>query len=278
MANVTASSLLATSSPGQVTQDISLDLPVTGIEATSLTGQAVSGIGVEQSGIQATSSSGSVTIDDQFLIGGGWGRETWGSFVWGDAYSVQLQGIPLSIVTGNEDAFTDVTVAVSGQQLQIAITPVGTSANADHEIAASLLISSNQGDVTVEGTALVEPTGISSSVEIGDAEAGLLLEVPVTGVSANLNLGNSDQIGTATIDLTGIGLTANLGTITPVSSYEPGSASATISAGQVTAVGEAVVIPTGVTLTISTIAPNIIAWSEVDTGTQVTWTDVDLAA
>ena len=256
----------------------SADVTPTGIGFNIVTGNEGIGIGVPVTGIAASTNITGVTIDDQFLIGAGWGRETWGSFVWGDAYSVQLQGIPLTIVTGNEDAFTDVTVAVSGQQLQIAITPVGTSANSDHEIAASLLISSNQGDVTVEGTALVEPTGISSSVEIGDAEAGLLLEVPVTGVSANLNLGNSDQIGTATVDLTGVGLSANLGSITPVSSYEPGSASATISVGQVTIEAEAVVIPTGVTLTISTISPNIIAWAEVDTGTDVTWTEVDLAA
>jgi hypothetical protein len=152
-ANVTASSLLATSSPGQLSQDISLDLPVTGIEATSSTGQAVSGIGVEQSGIQATSSSGSVTIDDQFLIGAGWGRETWGSFVWGDAYSVLANGISLTATIGNEDAFTDVTIAVSGIELQSAITPVGTSANSDNEIAHSFLLTGSLGSEML----LVEP-------------------------------------------------------------------------------------------------------------------------
>ena len=256
----------------------SAEVTPTGIGFNIITGNEGIGIGVPVTGIAASTNITGVTIDDQFLIGAGWGRETWGSFVWGDAYSVQLQGIPLAIVTGNEDAFTDVLVEVNGNALQTAITPVGTSANSDNEIAASLLISSNQGDVTVEGTALVEPTGISSSVEIGDVEAGLLLEVPVTGVALTTNIGNSDQIGTATVDLTGVGLSANLGTIIPVSKYEPGSASATISAGQITAVGEAVVIPTGVTLTVSTISPNIIAWAEVDTGTEVTWTDVDLAA
>jgi hypothetical protein len=35
---------------------------------------------------------------------------------------------------------------------------------------------------------------------------------------------------------------------------------------------------TGSDLTVNTISPNIIAWAEVDTGTPVTWTTVDLAA
>jgi hypothetical protein len=35
---------------------------------------------------------------------------------------------------------------------------------------------------------------------------------------------------------------------------------------------------TGIGLTITAANPNIIAWAEVDVGTEVTWTPVDLAA
>jgi len=277
-ADVTASSLLATSSPGQVTEDISLDLPVTGIEATSSTGQAVSGIGVEQSGIQATSSSGSVTIDDQFLIGAGWGREVWGSFVWGDNYSVLANGISLTATIGNEDAFTDVTVAVSGIELQSAITPVGTSANSDNEIAHSFLLTGSLGSPSITGLALVEPTGIAATSAIGDVVGGTIQEVPVSGIQLTTNLGNSDQIGNAVISLTGIQATGSVGDIVPVSIYDATGSQVTASVGQVTAIGQAVVIPTGISLTASTGSPNIIAWAEVNVGTSVTWTEVDLAA
>jgi hypothetical protein len=51
-----------------------------------------------------------------------------------------------------------------------------------------------------------------------------------------------------------------------------------VVSGQVTITGTAIVIPTGIGLTVSTINPNIIAWAEVDTGTPVNWTPVDLAA
>jgi hypothetical protein len=482
-ADVTASSLLATSSPGQLSQDISLDLPVTGIEATSSLGQAVSGIGIEQSGIEITSSSGSVTIDDQFLIGAGWGRETWGSFVWGDAYSVLANGISLTATIGNEDAFTDVTVAVSGIELQSAITPVGTSANSDHEIAQSFLLTGSLGDLTFQGNALVQPTNqeplfnftaqgnaqlstaqakfgsasllldgtddyvdtttnldlssgdftvdvwirpdnvtgykgiwqsgtstteqsyllgnqvywtvnpstiittsvtvnanewtmlsyeregnthriykngtledtattankqdngvfsigkngfgdfdgyidefrvsdiaryggssfteptqafsfdsdtqfllhfdgpngstviksaddtlFASTSAIGDVVGGTIQEVPVSGIQLTTNLGNSDQIGNAVISLTGIQATGSVGDIVPVSIYDATGSQVTASVGQVTAIGQAVVIPTGISLTASTGSPNIIAWAEVNVGTSVTWTEVDLAA
>jgi hypothetical protein len=256
----------------------SADVSPTGIAFNIVTGNEGIGIGVPVTGIAASTNITGVTIDDQFLIGSGWGRETWGSFVWGDNYSVQLQGISLSVVTGNEDAFTDITVAVSGQQLQTAITPVGTSANSDHEIAASLLISSAQGDTTIEGTALVELTGVSTATAIGDAEAGLLTEVQVTGVSLTTFIGDEDITGNASVTLTEVTGTVAPGQLTYIASYDVTGSSSSILNGEITITGSAVVAPTGVGLTVSTISPNIIAWAEVDTGTPVTWTPVDLAA
>ena len=232
-------------------------------------------------GASATTNTGQATIDPTYLVGEGWGRDTWGNWAWGVNYSVIAagpNGLSASIVTGNEDAFTDITVAISGQQLQTAITPVGTSANADHEIAASLLISSAQGDTTIEGTALVELTGISASINIGDAEAGLLTEVPVTGVALTTNIGNSDQIGTATVDVTGLALSTDIGDVDAVAKYDVTGVSATFTTGTVDITGDGIVIPTGVGLTTNTGSPNIIAWSEVNTGTDVTWTEVDVAA
>jgi hypothetical protein len=211
-------------------------------------------------------------------VGAGWGREVWGSFVWGDNYSVLANGIGLTATIGNEDAFTDVTVAVSGQELQSAITAVGTSANSDNEIAHSFLLTGSLGSPVITGDALIELSGISATVSIGSVEAAPKQEVDVTGIQLTANLGNSDQIGNANISLTGIGATSAVGDIIPVSVYDATGLEATTSIGSVTVIGQAVVNPTGVTLTISTISPNIIAWAEVDTGTPVTWSEVDLAA
>jgi hypothetical protein len=118
------------------------------------------------------------------------------------------------LLLGDEDAFTDVLVVVTtAGSLQTAINSVGTSANSDHEIAASLLINSVTGDVAIEGNGLVELTGVSTSTAIGDAEAGLLTEVPVTGVSVTTFIGDEGITGNAIVTLTGVTATGTVGQI-----------------------------------------------------------------
>jgi hypothetical protein len=277
-ANVFPTTLSATVTlQGAVAGASALVLPQ-GIGLNITTEDVSIGIGVSVTSVSASTDITGVTIDDQYLIGSGWGRETWGSFVWGDNYSVQLNGISLSVIIGDEDAFTDIIVAVSETTLQTSVNSVGTSANSDHEIAASLLINSITGDVGIEGNGLVELTGISTATAIGDAVAGLLTEVQVTGVSLTTFIGDEDITGNASVTLTEVTATVAPGQLTYIASYDVTGSSSSILNGEVTITGSAVVVPTGTGLTVSTISPNIIAWAEVDTGTPVTWTPVDLAA
>jgi hypothetical protein len=229
----------------------------------------------------ANITAGQSTIDPTFLVGSGWGRDTFGNLGWGVNYSViggGVNGLQANIITGDEDAFTDVIVAVSGTTLQTAINSVGTSANSDHEIAASLLINSITGDVTIEGNGLVELTGVSTTTAIGNAIGGTIQEVDVQGVSINTFIGDEDITGNATVALTGVTATAAPGQLTYIAGYDVTGVTSSVVSGQVTITGTAIVIPTGIGLTISTINPNIIAWAEVDTGNPVNWTPVDLAA
>jgi len=257
----------------------SADVVPTGLLITNTIGNSEGAPLTPVVGSSLAPATGQVTIDDQFLIGAGWGRDAWGSMAWGDAYSVQLQGISLSVVTGNEDAFTDVVVAVSGIELSADITPVGTSATSDTEIAHSFLLENNLGSVSLTGTGFVSLTGISLSTAIGDAEAGLKTEVPVTGVSLQTAIGNEDITGDGLVELTGIGATLSVGNSTTISGYDVSGISATYATpGNVIVTGGATVVPTGIGLTVTAANPNIIAWAEVDVGTEVTWTPVDLAA
>jgi hypothetical protein len=276
------SGVAATFGIGQITQRIDAAFTVTGIEAQALIGNSEYASKITVSGVSAQTNTGQATVDPTFLIGEGWGRDTYGNLGWGVNYSViggGANGIPITIVTGNEDAFTDVTVEVTtAGELQTAITPVGTSANSDNEIAHSFLLNQDLGAVTLEGHANVDVTGISQSIEIGDAIGGTIQEVPVTGIEINSFIGNEDTTGNANVTLTGISATGSVGDIIPISTYNVTGSSATFAVGQITGVGNAVVTPTGIGLTTATGSPNIIAWAEVNTGTPVTWTEVDLAA
>jgi hypothetical protein len=229
----------------------------------------------------ANATAGQSTIDPTFLIGSGWGRDTFGNLGWGVNYSViggGVNGLQANIILGDEDAFTDIIVAVSETTLQTVINSVGTSANSDHEIAASLLINSVTGDVNIFGTALVEPTGVSMATAIGEAVGGTIQQVDVQGVSITTFIGDEDITGNAIVTPTGVTATATPGQLTYIASYEVTGVTSSVANGEVTITGSAFVAPTGTGLTVSTISPNIIAWAEVDTGTPVTWTPVDLAA
>jgi len=278
-ANVDVSGIAASYTLPGVVAGASADVSTSSVSLTTAIGTTVTNIGVPVTGSSVSSAITSITIDPTYLIGEGWGRDAFGSMAWGDNYSVQLQGISLSAVTGNEDAFTDVVVAVSGIELSADITPVGTSGTSDNEIAHSFLLNQDLGSVSIEGTGFVSLTGIALSSVIGDAEAGLKTEVPVTGVSLQTTIGNEDITGNGLVELTGIGSTYTIGNSTPVSGYDVSGISATYAApGSVVITGGAIVVPTGIGLTITAANPNIIAWAEVDVGTEVTWTPVDLAA
>jgi len=276
------SGIAATFDEGQITQRIDAEVTVTGVEAQALVGNSEYVSKITVSGVSAETNTGQATIDPTFLIGEGWGRDTFGNLGWGVNYSAiggGVNGLSLNAVTGNEDAFTDVVVAASGFDLSADITPVGTSGTSDNEIAHSFLLENNLGSVSLTGTGFVSLTGISLSTAIGDAEAGLKTEVPVTGVSLQTAIGNEDITGNGLVELTGIGATYTIGNSTLVSGYDVSGISATYAApGNVVVTGGATVVPTGIGLTITAANPNIIAWAEVDVGTEVTWTPIDLAA
>ena len=273
-------SLLTTLSQGTVTVDAELQIGWGGDTWGENNWGDLSGAVQLLTGLQLNSNINSVIVDAE--INAGWGRHTFGNLGWGVNYSViggGVNGLSLNAAIGNEDAFTDISVTLSGFQLSADITPVGTSATSDNEIAHSFLLENDLGSVSIEGHSLVELTGIGLSSAITDVEASPKTEVEVTGVSATYVLGDEDQTGTGVVVLTGIGSTMAMGDATPVSKYDVTGISATYATpGNVVVIGEATVVPTGIGLTISTVTPNVIAWAEVDVGTPVTWTPVDLAA
>ena len=69
-------------------------------------------------GIASSMSAGQTTIDPTFLVGEGWGRDTYGNLAWGVNYSAKNNtGLSLTSSIGNETVTTDVSVSVTGQAL-----------------------------------------------------------------------------------------------------------------------------------------------------------------
>jgi len=189
-------------------------------------------------------------------------------------------GVSITATTGNEDAFTDYTQEITVSfGLNTAINSVDIQAGANIYVnVAEHTINTNIESVSITGSALVQLTGISTAIAQGEAIGGVKTPVDVTGSSITVYSGNEDTAGNADVSVTGSSITGSVGQANYIAGYNVTGISITPSTGSVTLIGNAKVIPTGIGLTVNTITPNIIAWAEVDTGTSVVWTPVDLAA
>ena len=215
--SVNLSGLSLTSTIGNETHVIDHQVTLTGLQLTSTQGSAVGGtsalvsvtgslesIGVGSvstpigqevavSGSQLTSTPGAVTIDDTTLTGEGWGRGEWGEFAWGDNFSIQVTGITLTSSIGEETAFTDVTVSVTGQQLTASFSHPSFSIQIDSDVF--VLASEDQLDAltsasTVSAGANVSVTGVQATMSQGNTTGGLKTPVDVTGIQATMTLGS----------------------------------------------------------------------------------------
>jgi hypothetical protein len=230
-------------------------------------GQAIGGVDVSVTGVSATVTSGSVASAEG-LIETGWGRGGWGNRVWGDTYSALPSGVVGTTAIGTPVIKTDVVVTVTGVQA-----------------------STQNDDATATTSVTVTPSGLSSTATIGTAmiagtaSTGTAVVAPRTIADATAAPQLSTSIGTVSVAFdclvtpTGVSSTSSVGSITPVSTYTVNGVSSTASAGTISDItGTATVIPTAVVLTATTGSPILVVWSEIDTGTTVTWTEIETAA
>lgn len=265
----------------------SADVSVTGIQVNLSIGEEDIARGIQQdvTGSELTTTPGAVTIDEQFLIGAGWGRDTYGNLGWGVNYSAnpaEGTGIELTSSIGEETAFTDVTINITGLELTIDFANPSFSIQIDQDIF--VLASEDQLDASVgtiadvTGTATVDVTGIELTSNIGQVIPEPNLEVPVTGISASMTIGNISLIQSTVELVTGQQLTGSVGQVDAVSIAEVSGIQLTGSVGSVTVDAGAGVNVSGVSASISVGSVKITAWQEIDPGVNNVWSEVDLAA
>ena len=265
----------------------SADVTVTGIQGNLSIGEEDIARGIQQdvTGSELTTTPGAVTIDEQFLIGAGWGRDTYGNLGWGVNYSAnpaEGTGIELTSSIGEETAFTDVTINITGLELTIDFANPSFSIQIDQDIF--VLASEDQLDASVgtiadvTGTATVDVTGIELTSNIGQVVPEPNLEVPVTGISASMTIGNISLIQSTVEPVTGQQLTGSVDQVDAISVAEVSGIELTGSVGSVTVDAGAEVNVSGVSASISVGSVKITAWQEIDPGVNNVWTTVDLAA
>jgi len=287
-ANVDVTGISLTATNAGAVGGTSVDVLLTGQQMTLGIGEEVINIGVPVTGSQATTSAGQTTIDPTYLIGAGWGRDTFGNLGWGVNYSVipaEGTGIELTTSIGDETAFTDIEVTVTAPDaLQITYASPSFSIQIDQDIF--VLASEDQLDAEigtiadVTGTATVDITGIELTSNIGQVVGGTIQEVPVSGIEATLTLGNFTLVQSTNESVTGQELTSTIGDAEEIPAQIVGVSGIQLTSniGSVTVTGTALVTPTGIELTSSIGSLNITAWAEINPGVNNVWGEVDLAA
>jgi len=228
-------------------------------------------------GVASTTAIGSVTIDAE--IGEGWGRGSWGNRVWNGIYSVIPTGVSATTAIGTAVASVSHTQAVTGVATTSAVG--GNTTTQGVEITPTgLPLTGSLGTVTFDGDAAVGVTGIAMTSAVGTPIVAPITLIDLTGLAMTSSVGSVVLLITGVVNVTGIAATSAVGSITPISGYNVTGVAAT------SAVGGGVVITgtglvddvTGVVLTSNVGSVIIIAWSEINTGAQTTWTEITTAA
>jgi hypothetical protein len=203
------------------------------------------------------SSPGNVTVTAE--INSGWGRLGWGIYDWGgDGLSViiSLTGQQLNISQGEEQSQANADVPVfSTIDAGWGQLAWGAQNWGQGELTINLNIA--EGEVDPSPDATVTGIGMTVSLAVGTVVIGTA-NVGVTGERLNITQGTAEGIPNTIASVTGIGLN--------------------IAVGTVFAGGTSIIIPTGNGLTIALNSINNQIWTEINTGTDATWIEIDTAA
>jgi hypothetical protein len=155
----------------------------------------------------------------------------------------------------NSDGLSVIT-SVTGQQINTSLNSVTPLANANVDLTGQQL-NVAEGEVDPSPDATVTGIGITIGLAIGTVVIGTG-NVALTGQQINISQGTAIGVPNTIASVTGIGLNIGVGTV---------------FAG-----GTSVIQVTGNLLTISLNSINNQIWTEISTGTDATWTEIDTAA
>ena len=168
--------------------------------------------------------------------------EGWGRETWGED------------VWGAEGLWE--TVSVTGRQINLTLNSVTPLANANVDVTGQQL-NVSEGIVDPSPDATVTGIGISVALAIGTVVIGTG-NVTLTGQQVNIAQGTAIGDANTIASITGLRLNTSVGTV---------------FAG-----GTSVIEVTGNGLTIALNSINNQIWTEISTGTDATWTEIDTAA
>ena len=192
---------------------------------------------------------------------------------------IDVTGIPANFSLGPYSVSADgnISVIVTEHTINTSINSVIVSANADVAVTGSAL-SISIGDEEAFSDVTVSPTGTALAIVESNVVVDLNTPVDVTGSSLAIAIGDEEAFSDVTVGVTGTSMTYAFGDVVIESKYSVDGINLSGAINSVSITGDGLVELTGIGLTQEIGPFNVIAWAEVDVGTPVVWTPVDLAA
>jgi hypothetical protein len=257
--------------------------PLTGVQSNTATGtlEAQEGHGVIVTGVEMTFADGSEEIIT--TVDAGWGRNTWGSFAWGENITIfaNLVGQQLStdIGTVTTQTGTGVDAPVTGVLSTFNVGSV--SLITDQNLAVTGLLSNvvlQNPTIIADGNVTTSAPGDQMDTAIGSVNINIFTQVDATAVTSTFETGTLGMSGDANFSLTGSQANTNVGTVTTVTGTGVNVATTGVSIqfaeGTETISGSAIVTPTGVEMSVVLGNMRSTPWANVVTGASNTWTEV----
>ena len=140
-------------------------------------------------------------------------------------------------------------------------------------------ITSSLGSLSVVGTSVVSPSGISLTSSLGTEVASADVNITVVGNSLTITGAPVTATAGAIVSVTGTSLTSSLGEESQETSYLLPGVSSTTSSGTVTITASSTLTLTGVSATSTTGTLQGTFWNQVDdSNSDISWTEVHQAA
>ena len=252
---VDVTGIVLTVNLNSVIEVITVDAFPTGIELTTTAGTVDADPDASVTGIELTSTTGTLLGYNRQ----GWGRFYWGEEVWGGDgiwVTASVTGQELTITQGNEDIDVSVTAEVSSVA-NVGWGVVGWGEQGWNASQEDIAMTINEGEVDPSPDATVTGIGMTCDLAVGTVIIGTA-NVDVTGTELTMTLASVEAEAITFADVTGIALTLDLGTAF-------GGAAVDVDV-------------TGNILTIAQNSASVQSWTKINTGTVVTWTEIDTAA
>ena len=189
---------------------------------------------------------------------------------------------PDAMATGNQATLSLGTVEAFNQtgwgRQQWNVNAWGVEGQFANVDVTGIAMTADEGTLLFAGDANVSLTGFALTANEGTADAAP--DAEVTGLELSASLGSVSLTGSASVSLTGFALTNALGTAVLDANTigAPSGFALTMQEGDPTNKVSVDVSLTGLDLTGSLGNVYNLIWNEVNTGTTVTWREVDTAA